>query len=636
MCGLAGLIHLDGRRAADPAVLEAMNATLVHRGPDGEGVLISGPVGLASRRLAIVDLHPRGNQPISNAAGNCHIVANCEIYNYAEHRPALEKDGYRFKSHTDTEVILALYERHGERCVDYLRGMFAFAIWDERESKLFVARDRFGQKPLYYAQHDDTVWFASEIKALLADPALPRDTNPVALHRFLAFGYIPAPDTAFKYIRKLLPAHTLVVEDGRVRIERYWRLDYSITHAPAKLADLEREVLDRLEESVRLRLMGDVPVGTFLSGGVDSNAVTALMCRADPERVNSFSVGFRNMPGDESRMAREAAQYYGTRHHEVMVDPQLCDVLPAIVRQYDEPFGDPSSVPLWHLNREAARHITVSLNGEGADEMFAGYVRHRKHELARYCYALPRPLRRSWAGLLRGLGANRLGRGHLLRRLLVFLELDEPSLERVYGQWAAFHFNDGLAGELCNPAFLACQVAADPWGILEGLFEEAGTDDPINAMLSVDAASFLTHLLVKVDMMSMAHSTEARSPFLDHEFAGFVASLPGKLKLKGATSKWILKRALRGVVAPGVLNRRKMPFTLPVNAWLRGELSDMLRDVLLDERTAQRGYFRLEALKRLIDAHLRNEGDHGYTLWNLLVLELWHREVLDGSVSPAA
>jgi len=628
MCGISGIVQYDGRPVPQD-LLDRMTSVLAHRGPDHQGTRILGSVGLGCRRLAIVDRSPAGQQPMCDSGETIWIVCNGEIYNHDALRKMLEQQGFRFKSRSDTEVILYLYRLYGDDCVNYLRGMFAFAIWDTENQRLLLTRDRFGQKPLYYANQSGRFSFASEIKSLRQDEGLPLDIDPAAIHRFLTMDYIPAPGSIFRAVNKLPAAHQLVFEKGKISLRCYWRLDYAVPPNRLPVAELEHEIISRLGEAVKLHLMGEVPWGVYLSGGIDSNAVAALVCRHSSQNVKTFSIGFKQASHDESAFARTAASHLGTEHHELILSPDRPELVPKIVGHFDEPFGDSSAVPTWCLSEMAGRHITVALAGEGGDEAFAGYDRYRKHRIARALWLLPRTARHASGAILRRLLPLSLPADSPLWRLADVLNGRHKSLDHLYSQWL-FHNSAQTAGLLYSAEFAAAASLDDPVEWLVDLFAHSAATDPVNAMLDVDQRSYLADdLLPKVDIASMAHSVEVRSPFLDHEFAAFAASIPGHHKLRGKTGKWILRRALEGLVEPTVLRREKRGFGLPVAAWLGGPWRELLRDTLLSQAARERGLFDHAYVKHLVEGQAMHAPQASYLLWNLLVLELWFRSAGD-------
>ena len=635
MCGIGGKLYVDPGRPVERGVLECMNAVLAHRGPDDAGIYCQGPVGLAHRRLSIIDLSPAGHQPMANEDGTIWIVFNGEIYNFLELRPDLERKGHRFRSGTDTEVILHLYEDHGPGCLQFLRGMFAFAIWDAPRRQLFLARDRLGKKPLVYRADPEAFWFASEAKAILQDPAVEARPNPEAISQYLTYGYVPSPRSAFQGLRRLPPAHYLLCRDGQVEVVRYWRLRRD-RKARRSEAEWCQEILARLEEAVRLRLISEVPLGAFLSGGIDSSAVVAMMSRA-AGAIKTFSIGFEEPEYDELRYARLVAERFGTDHHELVVRPEAAAILPKLAWHFDEPFGDSSAVPTYYVAQMTCRYVTVALNGDAGDENFGGYDRYVANLLAASFDRWP------GAGLLRrmirwglhlwprsGRRTSPLSRG---RR---FLDGLAEIPERRYARWFC-HFYGERKDELLSPEFRASLDGTDALDLLLTAYRESDAPDFADATLGVDAALYLPDdLLVKVDIASMAHSLEARSPFLDHEFMEFAATIPSDLKVRGRTKKYILKRALADLLPAEILRRPKLGFGVPIDHWLRHELRDLAYDTLLGPRCLGRGYFRPGVVRRLLDEHTRGRANWHYLLWTLLMLELWHRTYVDGDGEAAS
>ncbi len=636
MCGIAGKIYLDGARPVERDVLARMNRALAHRGPDDAGIACRGPVGLAHRRLSIIDLSPAGRQPMANEDGSLWIVFNGEIYNFQALRPELERAGHRFRSRTDTEVILHLYEEHGPDCLRFLRGMFAFAIWDERRRRLFLARDRLGKKPLVYQADASAFRFASEAKAILQDPAVEARPEPGAIARYLTYGYVPGARSAFVGFHRLPPGHYLLWEDGKVSLTRYWRLQRDVKHDLTE-ADWCAEIRERLREAVQLRLVSDVPLGAFLSGGIDSSAVVAMMAMACTDRVQTFSIGFEEPEYDELTYARLVAQRFGTDHHELVVRPDAAALLPRLAWSYDEPFGDSSAVPTFCVAEMTRRHVTVALNGDAGDENFGGYERYVASLLAHRADRLP------GAGLLRatlraGLAVwpTRGRRTSLLARARRFVDGVAETPERRYARWFC-HFHGDRKAELCHPGFLAAAQEADDLEDLLAAFRAHEGTDLLTATMGVDAELYLPDdLLVKVDIASMAHGLEARSPFLDHVFMEFAATIPSRLKVRGRQTKRILKEALKGLLPEPVLARRKMGFGVPIDHWLRHELKDLAYDTLLSPRALAREYFRADTVRRLLDDHVSGRANLHYWLWTLLMLELWHRTYIDGDGELAA
>jgi asparagine synthase (glutamine-hydrolysing) len=630
MCGIGGKLYTDPARSVEHEVLERMNAVLAHRGPDDAGIYCQGAIGLAHRRLSIIDLSPAGHQPMANEDGTIWIVFNGEIYNFRELRPDLLQRGHRFRSQTDTEVILHLYEQHGVECLHRLRGMFAFAIWDGPRRRLFLARDRLGKKPLCYQQDGEAFRFASEVKAILQDPAVDARPDPAGIGQYLTYGYVPGSTSAFQGIRRLPPAHFLIWESGRTQVTRYWRLRRDRKERRSE-ADWCEAILARLEEAVRLRLISDVPLGAFLSGGIDSSAVVAMMSQASSKPVKTFSIGFEEPEYDELRYARQVAERFGTEHHEAVVRPDAMTMLPKLAWYYDEPFADSSAVPTYYVAEMTRRYVTVALNGDAGDENFGGYDRYVANLLAASFDRWP------GAGIFRRVIRRGLRlwphggrRGSLRSRGRRFLDGLTDAPERRYARWLCYFYGE-RKDELLRPEFRASLDGADALDLLLAVYRESDAPDFADATLGVDTALYLPDdLLVKVDIASMAHSLEARSPFLDHEFMEFAATIPSDLKVRGRTKKYILKRALADLLPEAILHRPKMGFGVPIDHWLRHELKDLAYDTLLGPRCLGRGYFQAETVRRLLDEHTQGRAGWHYLLWNLLILELWHRTYIDG------
>jgi len=629
MCGIAGFVAGDPAAPVDPALLQRMCDTIRHRGPDDSGVWTDAGVGLGHRRLAIIDLSPSGHQPMCNEDETVWIVFNGEIYNFQELRAGLVERGHVFRSRSDTVVIVHLYEELGDAFVERLDGMFAFAIWDTRQRRLLLARDRLGKKPLKYARVDGGLLFASELKALMASGMVSREVDPGQIDEFLSFGYVPAPGTGFRDVRKLEPGHLLVWKDGEVKQSRYWKLDYR-----RKEQHSEPEWHERIRESVttavRKRMISDVPLGAFLSGGIDSSIVVACMAEASDRPVETFSIGFEHEAYNELPYARQIAEKYGTSHHEFIVRADDVSVLPALARLYEEPFADSSALPSYFLARETRQHVTVALNGDGGDEGFVGYeryaqieryrarlgwldlpgVRQTAHSVARFDSLLPPGFVRR-AEVAAGVVDADLGAGYgwLLR---VFSEREKQRLYRP--EMRALHAP--------APARLLSRWADDP---------AAGTA-LADRVCFTDIMSFLPgDLLVKMDLATMIHSLEARSPFLDHRVLELAASIPADLRKPPGRLKWMLKQAFRDAFPPDFLDRPKSGFGIPVQEWFRGSLAGFCRDHLLASDPRSHAWFAPKAIERVVDQHVAGKISFGYQLWALLMLELWHREVVDGT-----
>jgi len=626
MCGIVGIVHND-KKAVDEVLLSQMCAAIRHRGPDEDGFYVNGPVGLAMRRLSIIDLKS-GQQPIHNQDRTAWIVFNGEIYNYLELREKLEKLGHHFYTNSDTEAIIHAYDRYGGDCAKHLRGMFAFAIWDERTQELFLARDRVGKKPLLYAQLNGQLVFGSEFSALLLHPNISRDIQPEALDYYLSFMCVPAPLTAYSSIKKLEPGHTLRWRNGEIKTERYWQPDFS-----NKLKIGEEEAGERaieiLRDAVRVRLMSEVPLGAFLSGGIDSSAVVALMSEESSERVKTFSIGFDEQDFTELHHARRVAEHVGAEHHEFIVRPDAMEVLPILVEHYGEPYADSSAVPTYYVARETRKHVTVALNGDGGDESFAGYERYIAMGLAEKYRKLPAFLRESVikeAVSLVPTSETARSRVRSAKRFLQAASL--PKVER-YMRWVSV-FDTQAKESLYTESFRRQTGLAHASSLFEPWFAGANGSGIVDASMLTDLMTYLPNdLLVKVDIATMAVSLEARSPFLDHHVIEFAASLPENLKLRGLTSKYLLKRILRKLLPSENLGRQKMGFGVPIGHWFRGKMQPFLRETLLSERALQRGLFKPDVVKQLIELHTRCERDYSHQLWTLLMLELWFNRFID-------
>jgi asparagine synthase (glutamine-hydrolysing) len=632
MCGIVGQARTDGS-GVDAALLASMCAALEHRGPDSRGIHAEGGTGLGIQRLRVIDLET-GDQPIYNEDRSVVVVLNGEIYNYRELRERLVRNGHVFRTKGDTEVIVHLYEEEGPDCVRSLHGMFSFAIWDARRAQLVLARDRVGKKPLFYAHRDGALSFASELRALMQDDELPRDLDHQAIDCYLAYQYVPAPLSVFRAARKLPPASTLVYRDGDVRIERYWRLDYSRKRDVTDREALHEEIRDTIRRATQRRMVADVPLGAFLSGGIDSSAVVAAMAEASSRPVKTFSIGFENAAFDELRYARAIAEKFETEHHEFVVKPDAVDLIPKIVHQYGEPFADSSAIPSFYLAELTRRHVTVALNGDGGDESFAGYTRYVGNLMARRLERLPLPLRRVAGAVGDRLPTNANVSSTLsrARRLARSLPLDAPARYARHMSYFDWMQRDELYTddfkELIGES-LTADVIAGPW------YAASGTD-PIDVMLETDVETYLPgDLLVKMDIATMAYSLEARSPLLDPEVMELGASLPAELKLRGTEKKVVLRDALRGWIPDDILDRPKMGFGVPIVDWFRNDLREWARDILLDPSTRERGWFDSGYVEMTLDRHARGLEDASSRIWALLVLELWLREFVDRPLPSA-
>lgn len=620
MCGIVGLVSND-TTPVDEALLGRMCAAIRHRGPDDDGFYVNGPIGLGMRRLAIIDLKS-GRQPIHNQDRTAWIVFNGEIYNYRELRANLEKLGHTFYTNSDTEAIIHAYDQFGADCPKHLRGMFAFAIWDERTQELFLARDRVGKKPLLYAQWNGHVAFASEFSALLLHPEISREIDREALDQYLSFMCVPAPRTAYRAIRKLEPAHTLRWRRGEITIQRYWQPDFS-KKLKIDEAEAGERAVEILRDAVRVRLMSEVPLGAFLSGGIDSSAVVALMSQESSEPVKTFSIGFEEQDFSELHHARRVAEHVGADHHEFIVRPDALEVLPTLVKHYGEPYADSSAIPTYYVARETRKHVTVALNGDGGDEAFAGYERYAAMSLAEKYHRLPAILRGSVLERVTGYIPTSETRRSRFRDVKRFMQAAPlPKVDR-YLRWVTV-FDAAAKQDLYSNEFYQETSPSKVGDLLEPWLAQANGSGIVDAALLADIMTYLPNdLLVKVDIATMAVSLEARSPFLDHHVIEFAASLPENLKLRGLTTKYLLKRMLKRLLPAENLGRRKMGFGVPLGHWFRGRLQPFLRETLLSEQALQRGLFKPEAVSRLVELHTRGERDYAHQLWTLLMLELW-------------
>src|SRR5262245_27607485 len=623
MCGIVGISGPElMENAAAHELITRMLSVIEHRGPDDEGRYSEPGVAMGMRRLAIIDL-ATGRQPISNEDGSIWIVFNGEIYNYRELRELLLARGHKLRTRTDTETIAHLYEDEGERCVERLRGMFAFAIWDRRERRLFLARDRVGKKPLHYALARRTLIFGSEIKSLLQHPGVKREVNLQAVSDFLSFGYVPDPATAFTGVCKLPPGHTLTFKDGLINTRRYWDFDYSCKPSGRGPGLREEDYVERLREmiaeSVRVRLESEVPLGAFLSGGIDSSLVVAMMARE--MKVKTFSIGFSDAGFDELRYARIAARHFGADHHEFVVTPDVCRLVEEIVWHHDEPFADVSSVPTYVVSKMARQHVTVALSGDGGDEVFAGYERYVVDRRRRRYERIPDFLRRA---LLRA--GQAMPQGAYGKRFLRNIAL-EPAAR--YVDSVTYFDRDSQLNLFSDDARRAL-AGYDPARRFERTFAASVARSRLERLLYLDSKTYLPgDILVKVDRMSMANSLEMRAPLLDHRLIEFAQTIPASLKLRGMETKYILKRAAAGLIPEEIINRPKQGFDVPIRRWSNRELREMLDDTLNDRRLRERGDFNHRAVLAILDEHRRGVRDNSRQLWGLLTLELWRRAFID-------
>ena len=622
MCGIAGIVSSTGG-GVDTESIHRMCEQIVHRGPDDEGIFVRGGAGLGMRRLSIIDI-AGGHQPIFNEDRSAWIVFNGEIYNFPDLRPELESKGHVFRTHTDSEVIIHLYEEYGAECVKQLRGMFGFAIYDERKKSLLLARDRLGKKPIHYAVSDGKLFFASEMKAIFAVAPELAEVNQPALLKYMLMGYIPDPATAFRNVQKLPPGHVLEYSGGQVKVHQYWDLPEFGTYQPASEEACLEELEHRLQEAVRIRLISDVPLGAMLSGGTDSSVVVALMARVSSAPVKTFSIGFRHADFNEAEYARIVARKFSTDHHDLILEPNVVQTVEELTGTLEEPFGDSSMLPTYYISRLARQHVTVALSGDGGDELFAGYDRYRIHLEERSFQHIP-----GWAGdfyrkIIHPLVPYKIpGRNFAYS---VSLPWERRYLEGVTIQ--------GFVREmdLLNEDFQRIGAAGnDPLEPLSRYLQKAPGCDPLSRVLYLDTKTYLPgDILTKVDRMSMLTSLEARVPILDHKFVEWVAALRPEWKMQKQNQKYIFRKLAKRVGVPEeVLNRKKQGFALPLVHWMRNELKQMVLDTLLDSTTLERGYLNRAGVQRLLQEHFDGRRDHSPRIWRLMMFELWHRNFLE-------
>ena len=631
MCGIAGFAgQSEGMNEGERArVLDRMCRVIRHRGPDDQGTMIEGGVALGMRRLSIIDL-AGGHQPISGCDEAISVVFNGEIYNFLELKNELEARGHRFHTHSDTETIVHAFEEYGEACVERLRGMFAFAIWDAHERKLFLARDRAGKKPLYYTQTPaGALCFGSELKSLLEHPHVGRDVNPEAVDAYLSFGYVPDPLSIFTRIHKLPPGHHLTFVDGRVSVKQYWDFPFEAAEARSE-EEIVEELRALLDESVRLRLISDVPLGAFLSGGVDSSVIVGLMARASTRPVKTFSIGFHEDSYNELHYARIAARHFETDHHEFIVTPDICKVVDELVWHFDEPFADSSAIPTYMVSKLARQHVTVALSGDGGDELFAGYTRYVVDRKRSAFARLPRIVRRN---LMQPV-SRRLPHGAWGRNYLHNVALD--GIDRYIDSVSMFTSlnKQALLTEDFRQALNGKENAA--LSRFRRLAASVHSSEPLDALLYLDSKTYLPgDILTKVDRMTMAVSLEARAPLLDHKLMEFVARIPASMKMRGLETKHIFKRAVRDLVPAEILDRPKQGFGIPLDKWINDQLRERTRETLMEERTRSRGLVNHLYVSKLLNEHERGRRDHASALWTLLMMELWYRSFVDETGSGA-
>ena len=637
MCGIVGVMDLSGARPISRDLVSRMSETQVHRGPDESGLHLEPGLGLGHRRLSIIDLST-GQQPLFNEDRSVVVIFNGEIYNYQELIPELVRAGHVFRTRSDTEVIVHAWEQWGEDCVKRFRGMFAFALWDRNRQTLLLARDRLGVKPLYYSLlADGQLIFGSELKALVEHPGFKRDLDPFAIEEYFAFGYVPEPRTIYAAARKLPPAHTLTIRRGDAIAEprEYWDVRFTLDN-PISERDAQAELVDRLKESIRLRMISEVPLGAFLSGGVDSSAVVAIMAGVSAEPVNTCSIAFSDPAFDESKYAQQVAERYRTRHFVDRVDSDDFDLIDVLARTYDEPYADSSAIPTYRVCQLARQHVTVALSGDGGDENFGGYRRYRLHAMEERMRALlPFSVRRPAFGLLGRVYPKADWAPQVFRAKTTFEALARTSVDGYFHTVSVLR--EDLRGRLYSNAFKAQLGGYSAAEVLRRHAGRAGTDDPLGLVQYLDLKTYLIgDINTKVDRASMAHSLEVREPLMDHPLVEWLATLPSSLKLRGGQGKWLFKRAMQSHLPQDLLYRPKMGFSVPLASWFRGALRGRVREAVLGARLADTGLFNPACLRQLLDQHQSGVRDHSSPLWSLLMFDGFLRQIMDGADRTAA
>ena len=621
MCGICGILNFDNSEAVDRNLIWSMNQTLAHRGPDGGDVYCNANFGMGHRRLSIIDLDS-GKQPLSNEDGSIWVSFNGEIYNYLELIPSLKSKGHIFKTKSDTEVLVHLYEEKGEDMLEDLRGMFAFSIWDEKNKKLFIARDRVGKKPLYYFNDGKHLLYGSEIKAILKNGFVERKVNYQALDQYLSFLYVPTPHSIFENVQKLPAGHYLVCENGHVKIREYWDLQYPAAAEPIRS---EKYYLDTFKEifteAVKIRLRSDVPLGAFLSGGIDSSAVVSVMSDINPGTVETVSIGFAEDDYNELPYAQQVSELFGCKYNEFIVGSETAEILPTLIGFFDEPFADPSFIPTYYVSKATRQKVTVALSGDGGDEILAGYPRHAiellEHKLRNVSRFLPSSLlSKIYQILPEGTkGRNIIGN--------LACAPDEAAARK----HSNMLFNHLLKEELYTDQIMHGDFSKR----IRNIYNGSTATNILDKILYLDVKTWLTDdIMVKVDRMSMAVGLECRAPLLDHKLIEFLATVPPELKLRGTITKYILKNLLGKKIPPHLLNRKKQGFCLPIETWLKGELKEFSEDILLGPTLRERGLFNMEFVTKMWKEFLNGKYDYSHHLWQLLILEVWYRQYMDG------
>lgn len=636
MCGITGAVWSEASKEVDIETLERMTDILSHRGPDDRGTLLMDGVALGHRRLSIIDLSPGGRQPIPNEDETVWAVVNGEIYNDPELREMLISRGHKYRGGSDSETVVHLYEEFGDSFPEHLNGMFAIVLWDCSKKRLILVRDRLGKKPLVYRHEPGRISFASELKSILQIPGIEREIDPIALREYLVYQYVPFPRTIFKGISKLPPGCIGIYEtkNDELEIRSYWDVDFNREDSNRSFVEYSERLRELLVSSVKLRLRSDVPLGTFLSGGIDSSITTGLARELSGRSVDSFSIGFPQPDYDETAYARLAAQKFGTEHHEFIVTPDAKEILPKLVWFYDEPFSDSSAIPSWYLSRETKAHVSVAFSGDGGDELFAGYQRYQAMRLGRMLDLLPHPVRSFLGGPFRNMIPGSVRQKSKRRQLKRFLEaVAMPPMER-YLQWIAI-FNRSRLDSLLSKDFKRTLELEEPesYDILDFLLDASAKSskrDPVTSISLTDLITYLPcDLMCKVDIASMSHALEVRAPFLDYRIVELAARMPIRYKIHAKYGKHILRETFKDVLPKDIEKRPKMGFGVPLDHWFRGPLKDYAKEILLDSRTLDRGLFDPNYVRVLLDDHFERRFDHAYRIWSLLFLELWFREWID-------
>lgn len=631
MCGICGVFSNSDNNTVNQGIVKEMTDSMAHRGPDDEGIYLGLKtfedrfrLGLGHRRLSIIDLSTQGHQPMCNENGTIWIVYNGEIYNFQSLKNDLLRRGHIFKSHTDTEVLIHLYEEEGKNCVKKLRGMFSFAIWDERNRSIFLARDRLGIKPMYYCIDSEALVFASEIKAILKSKMVGPQVNRDVLDIYLTLGYVPAPQTMFRNIYKLLPGHTLTYNHNGASIEKYWDIDSISENSIVDENTYIDTFMGLLDESVKMRLISDVPLGVFLSGGIDSSTVVALMSKMASGRVKTFSVGYKDKQASELAYARIIAKKFNTEHHEFCLEPtDFYEFIPKLVWHFDEPVSEVAAIPLYFISKLSREHVTVLLSGEGADELLAGYSIYKYMQAIEMYRKLPFVVRKNITGPFL---AKLMNAGNKKRKYLQWLNL--PLEQRYLG--VSSELENKLKDSLYSDDFRNSSGNKKAFQYLSPYYERVQNKDTLAKMLYTDTKVWLPDdLLIKADKMSMATSVELRVPFLDHKLVEFATSMPSKLKLRNGTGKYLLKKSVSKLLPKEIIHRKKRGFPVPIKAWFKGDFNEKATEMLLDTRTAKRGYFNTKQIEPLLKLHKEGKEDFSKLLFSLIVLESWHRVFID-------